>query len=139
MSELRHDPIQKRWIIIATDRAQRPDSFAVEPERVVQGAFCPFCGGNEESTPPEIVAIRDREALLAEKMAEEKRDKKVADYARRIAVRQLEQTLRSDYEEKLEKINSEWEQREARERLSTEQDLSNVFRQITSQMQSAPL
>lgn len=60
MSELRHDPIQKRWIIIATDRAQRPDSFAVEPERVIQGSFCPFCEGNEESTPPEIVAIRDR-------------------------------------------------------------------------------
>ncbi|RPJ46561.1 MAG: galactose-1-phosphate uridylyltransferase [Candidatus Latescibacterota bacterium] len=60
MSELRHDPIQKRWVIIATDRAQRPDSFAVEPEKTIQGAFCPFCYGNEESTPPEITAVRDR-------------------------------------------------------------------------------
>ncbi|MBM3321394.1 MAG: DUF4931 domain-containing protein [Candidatus Eisenbacteria bacterium] len=60
MSELRHDPIQKRWVIIATDRAQRPDSFAVEPEKTIRGAFCPFCEGNEESTPPEITAIRDR-------------------------------------------------------------------------------
>jgi len=60
MSELRHDPIQKRWVIIATDRAQRPDSFAVAPEKPAPGAFCPFCEGNEESTPPEIIAIRER-------------------------------------------------------------------------------
>lgn len=60
MSELRHDPIQGRWVIIATDRGQRPDSFAVEPERVIAGAFCPFCAGNEETTPAEIVAIREK-------------------------------------------------------------------------------
>lgn len=60
MSELRHDPIQKRWVIIATDRAHRPDSFAVKQEKQVNGAYCPFCEGNEEATPPEIVAIRGK-------------------------------------------------------------------------------
>jgi len=58
MPELRHDPIQRRWVIIATDRGRRPSDFAkLEPEQ--RGGFCPFCPGNEDKTPPEIVAIRD--------------------------------------------------------------------------------
>jgi len=58
MSELRHDPIQKRWVIIATERSQRPQEFKVqEPER--GGKFCPFCSGNEQYTPPEIFSIRE--------------------------------------------------------------------------------
>lgn len=60
MPELRHDPIQKRWVIIATDRALRPHDFIVEPEKP-KAAFCPFCEGNEEKTPPEIFAIRENE------------------------------------------------------------------------------
>lgn len=58
MSELRHDPIQKRWVIIATDRGKRPGSFQKEKEEEKPGAFCPFCEGNEGSTPPEIWALR---------------------------------------------------------------------------------
>jgi UDPglucose--hexose-1-phosphate uridylyltransferase len=58
MSELRHDPIQKRWVIIATDRGKRPGSFPKEKEDEKPGAFCPFCEGNESSTPPEIWAMR---------------------------------------------------------------------------------
>ncbi len=59
MSELRHDPIQKRWVIIATDRGKRPVTFAIEKEQEKPGAFCPFCEGNEGSTPPEIWAFRN--------------------------------------------------------------------------------
>jgi UDPglucose--hexose-1-phosphate uridylyltransferase len=58
MSELRHDPIQKRWVIIATERGRRPSDFMVEPEPT-ESKFCPFCDGNEGKTPPEIFAIRD--------------------------------------------------------------------------------
>lgn len=59
MSELRHDPIQRRWVIIATERSQRPQEFKIqEPER--SGSFCPFCEGNEHYTPPEIFSIRER-------------------------------------------------------------------------------
>jgi UDPglucose--hexose-1-phosphate uridylyltransferase len=57
MPELRHDPIQKRWVIIASDRGLRPDDFP-ELEQNGPGGFCPFCEGNESKTPPEIAAIR---------------------------------------------------------------------------------
>ncbi len=59
MSELRHDPIQRRWVIIATERARRPSDFLVEPEPS-GGKFCPFCTGNEDKTPPEIYAVRGK-------------------------------------------------------------------------------
>src|SRR5262245_8106504 len=58
MSELRHDPISKRWVIIATERSRRPMDYVPEPDTVPQGAFCPFCPGHEDKTPPEIAAVR---------------------------------------------------------------------------------
>jgi UDPglucose--hexose-1-phosphate uridylyltransferase len=57
MPELRHDPIQKRWVIIASERGRRPDDFPRVEEPLPRG-FCPFCEGNESKTPPEIVAVR---------------------------------------------------------------------------------
>jgi len=57
MPELRHDPIQKRWVIIACERGRRPDDFPRQ-EEPLPGGFCPFCEGNEGKTPPEIRAIR---------------------------------------------------------------------------------
>jgi UDPglucose--hexose-1-phosphate uridylyltransferase len=57
MPELRHDPIQKRWIIIATERGRRPDDFPRLDQDILEG-LCPFCEGNESKTPPEITAIR---------------------------------------------------------------------------------
>ncbi len=57
MSQLRHDPIQRRWVIIATNRTERPRDF----RPVVQfedGGPCPFCPGNERETPGEIIAWR---------------------------------------------------------------------------------
>lgn len=56
--ELRKDPIIGRWVIIATERGKRPHDFVFE-EEVVKGGFCPFCPGNEHTTPPEIFAIRE--------------------------------------------------------------------------------
>lgn len=57
MPELRKDPIIGRWVIISTERGKRPNEFVVhKPETT--GGFCPFCPGNEESTPPEITAYR---------------------------------------------------------------------------------
>jgi UDPglucose--hexose-1-phosphate uridylyltransferase len=56
MPELRHDPIQKRWVIIASERGRRPDDFP-RMEQGVPGGFCPFCEGNEAKTPPEITAL----------------------------------------------------------------------------------
>lgn len=59
MSELRHDPIHRRWVIIALERSRRPDEFhfapAVPPS---DEAPCAFCPGQEGSTPPELYAVR---------------------------------------------------------------------------------
>ena len=58
MPELRKDPIIGRWVIIATERGKRPHDFVIE-EEMVKGGFCPFCPGNEHTTPPEIFALRE--------------------------------------------------------------------------------
>src|SRR5262249_44150611 len=58
MSELRADPISRRWGIIPTERGGRPMDFAAERESPIPGAFCPFCEGHEDKTPPEILAVR---------------------------------------------------------------------------------
>jgi UDPglucose--hexose-1-phosphate uridylyltransferase len=58
MPELRKDPVTGRWVIIATDRARRPSDFIREPVPPTTTRFCPFCYGNEQKTPPEILAYR---------------------------------------------------------------------------------
>ena len=59
MPELRKDPITGRWVIIATERARRPSDFLRQPV-VIQGMpHCPFCPGQEEKTPPEVLAYRN--------------------------------------------------------------------------------
>ena len=58
MTELRRDPVIGRWVIISTDRGKRPSDFGQEIETGV-GKFCPFCPGNEDKTPPEILAYHD--------------------------------------------------------------------------------
>lgn len=57
MPELRKDPIIGRWVIISTKRGKRPSDFGGTIEKK-QGGFCPFCMGNEGTTPPEILAYR---------------------------------------------------------------------------------
>lgn len=59
MPELRKDPIIGRWVIVATERAKRPDQFSSQaPEGPATEKPCPFCEGNESQTPPEIYALR---------------------------------------------------------------------------------
>ncbi|TBR17490.1 galactose-1-phosphate uridylyltransferase [bacterium] len=58
MSELRRDPIGGRWIIVDTDRPNRPEDYEYESP-VWKPGVCPFCYGNESLTPPEISAIRE--------------------------------------------------------------------------------
>ena len=56
MPELRKDPITGRWVIISTDRAKRPSDFIRDSVEIKGTSFCPFCYGNEEKTPPEVLA-----------------------------------------------------------------------------------
>ncbi len=58
MSQLRKDPIIGRWVIIAPDRAKRPDDFVNQAPVPVE-TFDPFAEGNEQATPPEILAYRE--------------------------------------------------------------------------------
>ncbi len=58
MPQLRRDPIIGRWVIIATERAKRPDQFSGHPEEIPSDKPCPFCEGHESQTPPEIYAVR---------------------------------------------------------------------------------
>lgn len=58
MPDLRKDPIVGRWVIVAKSRAKRPHDFTSTADMRDSG-FCPFCAGNEQHTPPEIVAYRD--------------------------------------------------------------------------------
>jgi UDPglucose--hexose-1-phosphate uridylyltransferase len=59
MPELRKDPIVGRWVIIATERAKRPLTPRNDTQTVDAGP-CPFCEGQEEKTPHEILSYRDR-------------------------------------------------------------------------------
>lgn len=52
MSELRHDRLAGRAVIVAAGRAARPHQFAAVPDEE-RGGECPFCPGNERETPPE--------------------------------------------------------------------------------------
>ena len=58
MSELRRDPIIERWVIVDTDNPTKPEDFEKE-EIVYRSGDCPFCYGNEATTPHEVEVIRD--------------------------------------------------------------------------------
>jgi UDPglucose--hexose-1-phosphate uridylyltransferase len=58
MSELRQNFLTKEWVIIATERAKRPEELATHRPVEVPPVFvetCVFCPGNEGKTPPEVM------------------------------------------------------------------------------------
>jgi len=60
MPELRQNFFTKEWVIIATERAKRPkDLVRQKPPQAVAPfvATCPFCPGNEDKTPPEVMRV----------------------------------------------------------------------------------
>ena len=56
MNQLRLDPLSGRWVVVSTGRSGRPSDFIVrrEPVQADTTRPCPFCPGNEESTPPAL-------------------------------------------------------------------------------------
>ncbi|MHB1911149.1 MAG: galactose-1-phosphate uridylyltransferase, partial [Acidimicrobiales bacterium] len=56
MSQLRLDPLTGRWVVVSTQRADRPSAFLSRSLPVESGPArpCPFCAGNEEATPPAL-------------------------------------------------------------------------------------
>lgn len=66
MPEIRQNLITREWVIIATERAKRPEDFA-KKERIEKGLpefnpSCPFCPGNEDKTPPEVFRLSGKES-----------------------------------------------------------------------------
>jgi UDPglucose--hexose-1-phosphate uridylyltransferase len=60
MPELRQNRFTKEWVIIATERAKRPEELIRKRELKEVPSFvpgCPFCPGNENLTPPEILRL----------------------------------------------------------------------------------
>lgn len=61
MSELRHDPITREWVVITVERAKHPDQFHRQVDHRDSNAedksTCPFCPGNERLTPEEVFAL----------------------------------------------------------------------------------
>ncbi len=61
MSQMRLNPLNGRWVTIVPDRAQRPTDFAPRDHTLEDdpARACPFCPGNEESTPPALETIEE--------------------------------------------------------------------------------
>lgn len=55
-TELRHDPVLDRLVIVASGRAARPHTVARDPGESEPPDLerCPFCPGRESDTPPEL-------------------------------------------------------------------------------------
>ena len=68
MPELRQNFMTKEWVVIATERAKRPDQMVVHRQAKPPVSFsptCPFCPGNENLTPPEILRLHDGDGWKA--------------------------------------------------------------------------
>jgi UDPglucose--hexose-1-phosphate uridylyltransferase len=61
MPEFRQNMLTHEWVVIATERAKRPEDFIKQAtERPPLPEFspkCPFCPGNEAQTPPPVHTI----------------------------------------------------------------------------------
>lgn len=61
MSEMRFNPITLDWVIMAQERATRPDDVhektVTRPARASHRTDCPFCPGNEHLNPPDIARV----------------------------------------------------------------------------------
>ena len=70
MSEFRKDPVIDRWVIISTERKPikyfAPDALDVNKKNTPDDN-CQFCEGNENLTPPEIIAYRNPKTKPNEK------------------------------------------------------------------------
>ena len=56
MNQLRLDPLSGRWVVVSPGRSERPYSFVTRTPWVQEDSArpCPFCPGNEETTPPAL-------------------------------------------------------------------------------------
>ena len=63
MSVMRKDPTTEEWVVLATERARRPNELVHDQHKAKLPGFlpsCPFCPGNEAKTPPETLVYRNQ-------------------------------------------------------------------------------
>lgn len=65
MPEFREDQSTKEWVIIASERAKRPEDFKTieNVHKNDDSKNCPFCAGHESQTPDELFAYRESGTL----------------------------------------------------------------------------
>lgn len=65
MTDIRQNILTGDWVVIASRRALRPESFSTESHNRTDERLssCPFCAGNENQTPPEVFALRPDKSL----------------------------------------------------------------------------
>ena len=60
MPELRQNRYTKEWVVLATERAKRPEELKAHAEKKALPHFsptCPFCPGNEKLAPPATLTV----------------------------------------------------------------------------------
>mmetsp|Transcript_15839 Transcript_15839/g.30617 ORF Transcript_15839/g.30617 Transcript_15839/m.30617 type:complete len:717 (-) Transcript_15839:127-2277(-) len=76
----------------------------------------------------------DQEEMLKERVDKENREKNISEQARRIALKQLESRLRSEYQTRLERMTEEWSHNEDHALFRSEEQLSQAFEEINDQL-----
>lgn len=66
MSEMRYNVVSRDWVVVAPERARRPEDFrkdrpAPTADRPSHKPDCPFCPGGEENTPGETLRFCDEQ------------------------------------------------------------------------------
>lgn len=58
-SELRHDWLADRWVIVAPQRSERPEDYSHIVSVLSDSKDCPFCCGHEHATPGTLASYCD--------------------------------------------------------------------------------
>lgn len=61
-SELRHDWLADRWVIVAPQRTERPEDYSHIVSVQNDGSACPFCSGHECETPGTLASYSSKSA-----------------------------------------------------------------------------
>jgi UDPglucose--hexose-1-phosphate uridylyltransferase len=56
MADIRFDPLEQRWTVMAPERSRRPQQTRVPEPEPESSAICPFCPGNEAQLEPLLLA-----------------------------------------------------------------------------------
>jgi len=59
-SEMRHDWLADRWVIVAPQRTQRPNDYVFRPPVALDSSNCPFCIGHEAHTPDAVASYHSK-------------------------------------------------------------------------------